>query len=260
MMIEISGQEKKIEAFIEAVRPVRHPRAGPDRPDRPGPRQPSRLETGSRPPANPPRRPPPSWGIPVCDELTVIISSRTRRPESRLASRPGDRSADDRQPPMTDNSPRRPPMPATMYYDQDADLGLLEGQDDRHHRLREPGARAGAEPPRLGLQRRGRPAAGLGQLRPGRQARLQAGLGRRGRRGGRPGQHPPARRGPGRDLRPRHQAEPQAGQPAALLARVQHPLRPGRAARGGRSAPSSRPRGRDTSSAASSSRGAASPA
>ncbi len=40
MMIEISGTEKKIEAFIDADAPLRHPRAGPHRPHRPGPQQP----------------------------------------------------------------------------------------------------------------------------------------------------------------------------------------------------------------------------
>ena len=64
--------------------------------------------------------------------------------------------------------------------------------------------------------------------------RLQAGLGRRGRRGRRPGQYPPARRGSGRNLRPRDQAAPPPRRPAALFARVQHPFRSGRAARGRR--------------------------
>ena len=45
LMIEISGQEKKIEAFIEAGPPLRDPRAGPDRPDRPGPRRAATWKT-----------------------------------------------------------------------------------------------------------------------------------------------------------------------------------------------------------------------
>ena len=151
-------------------------------------------------------------------------------------------------------------MPATMYYDQDADLGLLKGKTiaiigygsqghAQAQNLRDSGCNV------VVGQRPGSANYDLAVKR-----RLQAGLRRRGRRGGRPGQHPPARRGPGRHLRPRHQAQPPARQPAALLARVQHPLRPGRPARGGRHRPG-RPQGaRATWSAASSSRGAASPA
>ena len=37
---------------------------------------------------------------------------------------------------------------ATIYYDNDADLALLRGQDGRDHRLRQPGPRARAEPAR----------------------------------------------------------------------------------------------------------------
>ena len=62
------------------------------------------------------------------------------------------------------------PMPAKMYYDQDADLRPAQGQDDRGDRLRQPGARPGAEPARLGLRGGGRPAPGLGQLRRWRSA------------------------------------------------------------------------------------------
>ena len=43
-------------------------------------------------------------------------------------------------------------MPATIYYDDDADLGLLEGKQGRGPRLRLAGSRARAEPE--GLRRR----------------------------------------------------------------------------------------------------------
>ena len=133
-------------------------------------------------------------------------------------------------------------MPATMYYDQDADLSLLKGKTiaiigygsqghAQAQNLRDSGCDV------VVGQRPGSANYDLAVKR-----RLQAGLRRRGRRGGRPGQHPPARRGPGRHLRPRHQAPPPARQPAALLARVQHPLRPGRPARGRRQRPG-RPQG-----------------
>ena len=101
-------------------------------------------------------------------------------------------------------------MPATMYYDQDADLGLLKGKTiaiigygsqghAQAQNLRDSGCDV------VVGQRPGSANYDLAVKR-----RLQAGLGRRGRRGGRPGQHPAARRGPGRHLRPRHQAQPQA--------------------------------------------------
>ena len=55
-------------------------------------------------------------------------------------------------------------MPAKMYYDQDADLVAAQGEDDRGDRLRQPGPCPGAEPPRFGLRRCDRPAAGLGRI------------------------------------------------------------------------------------------------
>ena len=134
-------------------------------------------------------------------------------------------------------------MPATMYYDQDADLGLLKGKTiaiigygsqghAQAQNLRDSGCDV------VVGQRPGSANYDLAVKR-----RLQAGLGRRGRRGGRPGQHPPARRGPGRHLRPATSSRNlKPGQPAALLARVQHPLRPGRPARGRRQRPG-RPQG-----------------
>ena len=47
----------------------------------------------------------------------------------------------------------REPMPATISYDDDADLGLLERQEGRGPRLRLAGPRARAEPEGLGRRR-----------------------------------------------------------------------------------------------------------
>ena len=128
-------------------------------------------------------------------------------------------------------------MPAKMYYDQDADLSLLKGKTiavigygsqghAQAQNLRDSGCDVvvGQRP-------------GSAELRPRRARRLQAGLGRRGRRGRRPGQHPAARRGAGRHLRPRDQAAPPPRRPSALLARLQYPFRPGCASRGRRYRP-----------------------
>ena len=60
-------------------------------------------------------------------------------------------------------------MPAKIYYDNDADLGLLQGQDGRHHRLRQPGPRPRAEPEGHRLRRRHRPATRARRAGPGRE-------------------------------------------------------------------------------------------
>ena len=130
-MIEISGQEKKIEAFIEAVRPY-------------GIRELARtgriaLVRGSRPPRTSDEptarrrrgRRRPSWDIPTCDEpagesTAELDRSAERRRAASIRTRrcARDCSIRRRADPSTDSRiSRRPPMPATMYYDQDADLG-----------------------------------------------------------------------------------------------------------------------------------------
>ena len=123
-------------------------------------------------------------------------------------------------------------MPAKIYYDKDADLCAAEEQDDRHPGLRLARPRPRPEPPRQRLQRdRGRTAR-HGQLRAGRQGRLQADLGRRGRQEGRHHHHPAARRTPGRHLPQPDPRQPLARQRAGLLARLQRPFRPVRRAQG----------------------------
>ena len=67
-------------------------------------------------------------------------------------------------------------MPATMYYDQDADLGLLKGKTVA---IIGYGSQGHAHAQNLrdsGVHRRRRPAARVGEPRPGRRARLQARL------------------------------------------------------------------------------------
>ena len=67
MMVEISGQEKKIEAFIDADPSLRNPGTGQDRPDRHGPQASS--TTRKRPPSRRRTRPKPqqSSGIRAFD-------------------------------------------------------------------------------------------------------------------------------------------------------------------------------------------------
>ena len=64
-------------------------------------------------------------------------------------------------------------MPAKIYYDQDADLGLLRGKNDRHHRLRQPGPRPRPEPEGLRPGRGRRALQGLEELGQGREGRAQ---------------------------------------------------------------------------------------
>ena len=133
-------------------------------------------------------------------------------------------------------------MPATIYYDNDADLSLLKGKTiailgygsqghAQAQNLRDSGCNV------IIGQRPGGPNYDLavkhGFKPMSRRRRHQAGRHR---------QHPAARRSAGRRLSQRHQAEPEAGQHADVLARLQHPLRPGRAAAGRRCA-AGRPEG-----------------
>ncbi len=67
-------------------------------------------------------------------------------------------------------------MPATIYYDQDADLGLLKGKTIAIIGYGSQGhAQAQNLPPRFGLHRPRRPCRlGRAELRPGRQGWIQA--------------------------------------------------------------------------------------
>ena len=163
LMIEISGPGEEDRGVHRAGPPLRHPRAGPDRPDRPGPR---------RPPARGRRDDVPTGALPTAAARAAdrprAFRALIRARSSRLADL---RRAGSSLPRAVSTARLRAcrredtPMPAKMYYDQDADLCAAQGQDDRDDRLRQPGARPGAEPARLGLRRGGRPAAGLGELR-----------------------------------------------------------------------------------------------
>ena len=124
-------------------------------------------------------------------------------------------------------------MPATMYYDQDADLGLLKGKTiailgygsqghAQAQNLRDSGCevvvgqRPGSANYDLAVKDGFKPVSAAEAADAAATSstcscptRCTADI-------------------YDRDVQP----EPQAGQPAALLARVQHPLRPGRAAAG----------------------------
>ena len=63
--------------------------------------------------------------------------------EPRAAS-PTTRGSSDSRTDTTRKDTTRPC--GKIYYDQDADLGPPQGQEDRHHRLRQPGPRPRAEP------------------------------------------------------------------------------------------------------------------
>ena len=74
---------------------------------------------------------------------------------------------------------------AEMFYDDDADLSLIQGKQRRRARLRQPGPRPRAVAARLRRRRPRRPARGLEEPRQGRgrgPARPHAGRGRRGGR------------------------------------------------------------------------------
>ncbi len=151
-------------------------------------------------------------------------------------------------------------MPATMFYDQDADLGLLKGKTiaiigygsqghAQAQNLRDSGCdvvvgqRPGSANYDLAVKDGFKPVSASEAAEAGDLVNLLL---------------PDEVTGEiyARDVKP----QPPARRPAALLARVQHPLRPGRPARRASIAPWSPPRGRGTWSGASTSRGAASPA
>ncbi len=143
-------------------------------------------------------------------------------------------------------------MPAKIYYDNDADLSLLKGKTiaiigygsqghAQAQNLRDSGCTV------IVGQRPGGPNYDLAVSHGFKP--VQRG---RGDQEGRPGQHPAARRSAGGRLPAIDQAQPEAGQPADVLARVQRPLRPGRGAAGRRYRCWSRPRAPATWCAASS--------
>ena len=107
--IEAVGSPEKLDGAAAAARAVRHPRAGPVRPRRHGPRQPldhrpdGRAPSGTRPSAPSDLvRPAPLTAEPV------------HEPD-----------------PAPDPHPTQgePPVPATMFYDTDADLSLIQGRN-----------------------------------------------------------------------------------------------------------------------------------
>ena len=126
-------------------------------------------------------------------------------------------------------------MPATIYYDDDADLGLLAGPQGRRPRLRLAGPRARAEPEGLGRRRARRPARGLVELgAKAEEAGLRVLPTAEAVQGGRHRSWccspTPSRRGSTR----RTSSRTSTPRLARVRARVQHPLRPDRAARGRR--------------------------
>ena len=128
-------------------------------------------------------------------------------------------------------------MPATIYYDDDADLGLLDGKQGRGPRLRLAGPRPRAEPEGLGRRRGRRAARGLVESKAkAEEAGLRV-LADRARRS-QGSRHrswcccpTPSRR---RSTRPTSSRTSYDRQLARVRARLQHPLRPDRAARGRR--------------------------
>ena len=119
-----------------------------------------------------------------------------------------------------------------VYYDKDADLVPHQGQEGHDRRLRLAGPRARAEPERLRRQGHGGPAQGRRVLGQGEEGRAQGRGNRRGGDGRRRRDDAAARRAHRRHLQERGRAEHQEGRGARLRARLQHPLQPGRAARG----------------------------
>ena len=154
-----TGEESKIEAIIELLRPfgiqeiVRTGKVaiarGPEDPAAPG-----RGAAGQ-----------------------VREAAVGRRPTTRRWS--GSRTDLERR---TAERKARGTMPAKIYYDQDADLGLLRGKTVADHRLRQPGARPRPEPEGLRPGRGGRALQGLEELGQGREGRAQGDDGGRGRR------------------------------------------------------------------------------
>ena len=131
---ELTGTPEELDAFQELARPHGISGARPHRPRRHCPR----VRQG--------RRAPRGWR-----------QSRARR--TRLAPRTSRSPIDERDEQNGDDSPRRQPRPAR--------------RQGCRHRLREPGPRPRAQPPRLRRPGRGRPARGLAVVGRGRGDRAR---------------------------------------------------------------------------------------
>ena len=171
LTIQVAGAPEKLDAMTDLLAAVRHRRAPAHRPDRP-------AQAG----------PPP--GQAPCGQEP--------RPSDRLLRR-------------THNDQEELLMPATIYYDDDADLGAARGTQGRGPRLRLAGPRARAEPEGLGRRRARRPPRGLvvvGQGRGGRAARCSPTA--EACQGSRRDHGAAARHRAGARLRGRHRAQPRA--------------------------------------------------
>ncbi len=185
VMVEISGQERKIEAFIDLMRPygivelVRTGRIA--------------MVRGGK-------------------QLRRAAARRGRQPRRRRAKSSASRSRDLADPLLTTHHspPNAGPMPAKIYYDNDADLSLLKGKTiailgygsqghAQAQNLRDSGCTV------IIGQRPGGPnydlAVSHGFKPMSRRRRDEAGRHR---------QHPAARRSAGRHLSPARQAEPRS--------------------------------------------------
>ena len=126
-------------------------------------------------------------------------------------------------------------MPAKIYYDQDADLGLLKGKKIAIIGYGSQGHAHALNLRDSGSGRGDRHLQGLEERRAGREGRAQGDDGQRGGPRRRRHHDPPARPDPAPGLRGVDQGRADQGQDPDVRPRVQHPLQPGRAhARGGR--------------------------
>ena len=138
LIIEITGTEDKIDGLLEVLRPFGVLEMAPDRP-----------RARCRAAADSARSETPTSSAATADRLigrarSPIQSDVHARFESSDSSHVSRRTDDDQWP--------------TIYYDRDADLGLIRAQQGRGHRLRIAGARACAEPARQRRRRARRPA------------------------------------------------------------------------------------------------------
>ena len=118
-----------------------------------------------------------------------------------------------------------------VYYDKDADLSLIKGKKVTIIGYGSQGHAHAQNLKDSGIKVTVGAAQGRRVVGQGEEGRRQ---GRRGRRRGQGRRHrddADARRAPRRGLQGRHRAEHQEGRDARLRARLQHPLRPDRAAR-----------------------------
>ena len=207
--LEATGEESKLEAHHRAPAAHRHPGAGAHREGRHRARARRRARAGWRSRSASRRR-----------QRAAAAETTTRRwsgsPTRRTRTTEGEHTS----------------MPAKIYYDQDADLGAPPRQEDRDHRLRQPGARPRAEPQGLGPGRRRRPLQGLEELgRRPRRTGSRSPTVARGRPDGRHRHDPAARPDPAADVRGVDQGRARQGQDADVRPRLHHPLQPGGAAR-----------------------------